>query len=422
MLSVNVIIPYDNTNASIPNGFVRETALDGRYPKGWGTTTPPGTAGGAATHTHTSAAHSHAPTNHTHTFITKAIAANPDGIGGSGQGNTVSKWYHYHTGVTSVTTGGTNETPTWGTASNDPPYYEVIFIKADSYQLIPRYGIVYRSGIGRSGMSIHAASVGKYLKGAATGGNAGATGGSFTNTHTIGHTHNAYHGHSGTSTTSQGDSIQSQGSTGTASDVSHTHGIHLNDTTTALAASTPTDLTINSELNTNVEPEHRTLNAYYAPTSSVVPMAGDICLWLGTPESIPLGWKLCDGTNDTVDMRDKFCKIPSTAPSASVTGGRNTHSHTGQVHIHTATQSHTHTGYDDYSNDVPKSIAAGNDGYRQFPNHNHTGLQSISSGSVIFGSATFTPNASDNQPLYTTVAYIQFVYSAVGGSFIYNLL
>jgi microcystin-dependent protein len=36
------------------------------------------------------------------------------------------------------------------------------------------------------------------------------------------------------------------------------------------------------------------------------PDVGLICLWHGKVSTIPPGWQLCDGTNDTPDLRDKF--------------------------------------------------------------------------------------------------------------------
>ena len=426
MLSPNVIIPYDYTHSSIPNGFTRETSLDGRYVKGWGATTPPGTQGGAATHTHTSAAHNHAPTAHQHSVVLSPRIGNPDGIGSSSDGATGNKWYHYHTGLSTTTTGGTNETPTWGSASNDPPFYSVIFIKANSYQLIPKYGIVYRTSLTRPGMTIHTPSIGKYHKGAATLADSGATGGSFTNTHDITHTHAAYHSHTGRTTNNEGDRARSSGNTGTAAPDSHQHDFNLFNATTNLPASATNTSTSNSELLTNVEPVYQTLNAYYSSTSASVPMKGDMCLWLGSTATIPLGWKLCDGTKSTVDMRDKFCKVPTSAPVAPTTGGRNTHAHIGLAHLHSGgTTSHTHGG-DDVYNGESVTVGAGSNGYRQFPGHKHDNpgptIQSVSVNNVTFGTATYTPNASDNQPPYTTIAYLEFMYSAVGGSFIYNLL
>lgn len=35
-------------------------------------------------------------------------------------------------------------------------------------------------------------------------------------------------------------------------------------------------------------------------------MKGIVCLWSGAIVDIPAGWQLCDGTNGTPDLRDKF--------------------------------------------------------------------------------------------------------------------
>lgn len=35
-------------------------------------------------------------------------------------------------------------------------------------------------------------------------------------------------------------------------------------------------------------------------------MFGIICLWSGAVVDIPDGWHLCDGTEDTPDLRNKF--------------------------------------------------------------------------------------------------------------------
>lgn len=42
-----------------------------------------------------------------------------------------------------------------------------------------------------------------------------------------------------------------------------------------------------------------------ASTASTVPI-GIISLWYGSVATIPGGWKLCDGTNSTPDLRDRF--------------------------------------------------------------------------------------------------------------------
>ena len=44
----------------------------------------------------------------------------------------------------------------------------------------------------------------------------------------------------------------------------------------------------------------------FAPNAKSTLPAGIICIWSGTIASIPAGWQLCDGTNSTPDLRDKF--------------------------------------------------------------------------------------------------------------------
>lgn len=417
MLNPNVVIPYDGTNASIPTGFDRETVLDNKFPKGWGTEVA-GTAGGSATHTHTTQTHQHQPAHHTHAFTSNITKANADGAR-SGDRNTGDN--HYHDGVSSTTTleSQTNSTPTWGSSSSNPPYYEVIYIKANSYQLIPKNGIVFRKETSRSNLTVHTPSLGKYLKGASTGANAGGTGGSFEHTHDISHSHVAAHSHSGTSNASN----QKIGTEGDQDAVSsgHTHTIGLNGTNTTLNTNSPATYTSKGASGENIEPEFRTLNAFYSLLYSTAPLKGDICMWLGSPNDIPLGWKLCDGTNDTVDMRDKFVKVKAT-PGTSTTGGSNTHAHPPKSHSHTFTSAtHIHGGGLGGSQ-TKLGASVHNDGYRMYPGHGHAGFAYVQPRTVSYGAATMTPNASSSQPEYVTVVFIEFIYSTVGGSFLVNLL
>lgn len=65
-------------------------------------------------------------------------------------------------------------------------------------------------------------------------------------------------------------------------------------------------------------------------------VAGVITAWSGAIGNIPPGWFLCDGTNGTPDLRDKF--LISDGPNFSVgdEGGNATHVHpfTGDGHFH----------------------------------------------------------------------------------------
>ena len=69
-------------------------------------------------------------------------------------------------------------------------------------------------------------------------------------------------------------------------------------------------------------------------------MPGMIMLWAGAVVDIPAGWILCDGNNDTPDLRNKFIVGAGDTYSVDDTGGSTTHIHTGTAPEH----SHALTG------------------------------------------------------------------------------
>ena len=89
---------------------------------------------------------------------------------------------------------------------------------------------------------------------------------------------------------------------------------------------------------------------------------GGIIMWSGTIASIPSGWKLCNGSNGTPDLRDKFVvgahsDLSGTTKSNvegsyNQSGGDISHNHGGNTSTHTLTAgqipSHTHTYKDSY--------------------------------------------------------------------------
>lgn len=70
--------------------------------------------------------------------------------------------------------------------------------------------------------------------------------------------------------------------------------------------------------------------ALYAKTAggtgsgSVLPL-GVIVMWSGSIANIPAGWVLCDGTNGTPDLRDRFIVGAGSSYSVSDTGGEAFH-------------------------------------------------------------------------------------------------
>lgn len=66
-------------------------------------------------------------------------------------------------------------------------------------------------------------------------------------------------------------------------------------------------------------------------------MTGTIVIWSGAIVDVPDGWHLCDGTNGTPDLRNRFIIGAGTTHDPDDTGGAliHTHSFTTDGHDHT---------------------------------------------------------------------------------------
>lgn len=66
-------------------------------------------------------------------------------------------------------------------------------------------------------------------------------------------------------------------------------------------------------------------------------MKGIIVIWSGAIVDIPEGWHLCDGTEGTPDLRDRFIVGAGSTFTPGDTGGSVNHNHTftGDGHTHT---------------------------------------------------------------------------------------
>ena len=167
----------------------------------------------------------------------------------------------------------------------------------------------------------------------------------------------------------------------------------------------------------------------FPPASSSDIFPGMILMWSGTIDTIPGGWQLCDGTNGTPNLVDRFIvgagssyDVGGTGGSASVTLT------TAQMpsHTHTATTTipsggtHKHTIYVDFdayssnsgstykrlgaydgiggTNDTGSLCYIGTDNNTEAGSHTHTATTtntSVGSGS-----------SHENRPPYYALAYI----------------
>lgn len=416
----DIIIPFYGNHADIPSGWSRYTALDDKFPKASGAESAEAT-GGASTHSHTSTAHSHSINSHTHSFTT---GASTGGTGSTADGNDGADKNHTHSGTSGAPIGGTTNTTavTYGSVSNNPPYVEVIFIKS-SQKVVPNNGLLLWDQASAPSNSNYKVADGnnstvnlnnKYLKGAATSGNAGATGGSTTNTHDISHTH--------TTNTHTHASVASGGANSVTGDTSASSGLNATDHTHTAsfgAATMPIDSYSGSLVTAEtVEPAYKMLMAYQnkAGAALSIPING---IAMTIEANVPAGWYLCDGNNGTPNLTDKYIKITTSSGNIGNTGGANTHTHAAQSHTHTTSSGHTHSvSYSTYQDNRKANVGSGAQDVAQ--DHTHAGSTSNSTTSG-YASANTSADSSSNEPEYVVVKYIQKKANA-GGSTLLALM
>jgi len=177
------------------------------------------------------------------------------------------------------------------------------------------------------------------------------------------------------------------------------------------------------------------------PDNSIQQVAipsGAIVVWNGIISNIPIGWKLCDGTSGTPDLRDRFIVGAGSSYSVNDTGGSNSislsspqlpaHSHTSSGTAEEA-GSHSHTlstesggGHNHPSSALTAAggtTLAGGTGPARFGNaasmggggsHSHTLSISSAGGhghpvSVSLGDSG-AGDPHENRPPYYSVAFI----------------
>lgn len=112
---------------------------------------------------------------------------------------------------------------------------------------------------------------------------------------------------------------------------------------------------------------------------------GVITSWSGSIAAIPTNWQLCDGSNGTPDLRDRFITGAGTTYAVDDTGGANTHVHT------LTTDTHIHP--------IPTDTAI-----FKAP------APPAQNGAFTAGAAdTATTDAANNVPYYYALAYIQYL-------------
>lgn len=146
--------------------------------------------------------------------------------------------------------------------------------------------------------------------------------------------------------------------------------------------------------------------------------SGVICMWSGSIATIPTGWVLCNGSNGTPDLRNRFIVGAGSTYTQGNTGGSAT-----QTLAVDNLPAHTHTGTTDSNGAHTHTITD--------PGHTHTytAYGSGSSGSQYFTPAsqgTFTTNTGTSSTGITISAATAhthtFTTSSVGSGAAFSIL
>jgi len=128
-----------------------------------------------------------------------------------------------------------------------------------------------------------------------------------------------------------------------------------------------------------------------AAIAAAIP-TGTIVLWSGSVASIPAGWSLCDGTNGTVDLHDRFVVGAGGSYAVGATGGAAQVTPAGTVS--TPTFAGNQAAPTSVENGAIDPISVVLDPY-------------VPSGTI--SSPAFTGASSENRPPFFALCYIQKV-------------
>ena len=137
---------------------------------------------------------------------------------------------------------------------------------------------------------------------------------------------------------------------------------------------------------------------------------GIIMLWSGSSASIPAGWQICDGTNSTPNLRDRFVVGAGTTYAVGATGGSAdsivvSHTHTATSAVTDPGHTHTITSWDEQDAGSFNSAGVNNAGGANSPSTNSatTGITVATTVATATGGVSGT---NQNLPPYYALCYI----------------
>ena len=151
-------------------------------------------------------------------------------------------------------------------------------------------------------------------------------------------------------------------------------------------------------------------------TSNIFP-SGGIILWSGSTASIPSGWVLCDGSNSTPDLRDRFVVGAGSSYAVNATGGASSvtlsaseipsHSHSASSSTTINDSGHSHS----ISGLLPTETGAGGTTSTASQGTSVTASTNSATTGITASTSTSIGNTGgggshENRPPYYALAYI----------------
>jgi hypothetical protein len=140
--------------------------------------------------------------------------------------------------------------------------------------------------------------------------------------------------------------------------------------------------------------------------------AGMILMWSGTIATIPSGWVLCNGSNSTPDLRNRFVigaySDTSSVAYTTVTGANTQTGGTKDAivvsHTHTATVTDSGHFHTDVGSSMPFGGNSGPDAPQSNTSTHNTG--SATTGITVANSTEGSSGTNQNLPPYYALAFI----------------
>jgi hypothetical protein len=141
------------------------------------------------------------------------------------------------------------------------------------------------------------------------------------------------------------------------------------------------------------------------PTWGNAFVAGMIMLWSGSSATIPSGWLLCDGSNSTPDLRNRFVVGATSTYAVGATGGSADAIVVSHTHTATVTDAgHTHTTGTTGTTYIGDVSGGGGRTHPYLNGGSVTGT--ATTGITVANSTTGSSGTNANLPPYYALCYI----------------